>query len=355
MGSSKNPEDSIRKIAKNYMGIEKSLVNQLLLQAPNQHYITGSYRETVWKSLFDMIIPKKYCIEQGVFVIDSYGNISREVDLVVFDETYTPYIFNYGKIKFIPIEAVVIVIQCKSQIIISEDRIKKIENGENDTRDIYTDLKTWLKSIKELKTSLDSVARIVTKITDSRFQDISQTETSTRPAAKLTQTSTRPITILCATKIQGCEDTLKKMFDILLFVEGDSLRKVFTDDCKSSYIDWNTKLNHYKLERYDELIPDELIPDELRQNNDFSVNEKDYRKKHMLDIKDVSLKHRKLEQLSVLHSKEEENIIMSLTFQLNQLLMLLNNPMLFPHRAYARMFSEILSGVDRKKGGDQDE
>lgn len=63
-----------------------------------------------------MVIPKKYCIEQGVFIIDSYGKISNEVDLAVFDEMYTPYIFNYEEIKFIPIEAVAAVIQCKSQI-----------------------------------------------------------------------------------------------------------------------------------------------------------------------------------------------------------------------------------------------
>ena len=74
-------------------------------------------RDRVWKSLFEMIIPKKYCIEQSVFIIDSYGNISREVDLAVYDEMYTPYIFNYGEIKFIPIEAVAVVVQCKKMCI----------------------------------------------------------------------------------------------------------------------------------------------------------------------------------------------------------------------------------------------
>ncbi|MFC7561502.1 hypothetical protein ACFQY3_24870 [Paenibacillus farraposensis] len=32
---------------------------------------------------------------------------------------------------------------------------------------------------------------------------------------------------------------------------------------------------------------------------------------------------------------------MTLNFQLNQLLMLLNNPMLFPHFAYAKAFREL--------------
>ena len=107
---------AIEKIAKNYNQLEQSLVNQLRLELSKQNVTIGTYRERIWKSLFEMIIPKKYCIEQSVFIIDSYGNISREVDLAVYDEMYTPYIFNYEEIKFIPIEAVAVVVQCKSKI-----------------------------------------------------------------------------------------------------------------------------------------------------------------------------------------------------------------------------------------------
>lgn len=92
-------KDTIRKIERNYRDLEASLVNQLNLETPNHQYTTGTYREIVWKGLFEMMIPKKYCIEQGIFIIDSYGNMSKEVDLAVFDETYTPYIFNFGKIN----------------------------------------------------------------------------------------------------------------------------------------------------------------------------------------------------------------------------------------------------------------
>lgn len=50
----------------------------------------------------------------------------------------------------------------------------------------------------------------------------------------------------------------------------------------------------------------------------------------------------------------EENVLLSLIFQLNQLLMVLNNPMLFPHRAYADMFNRILKGYDREQGEGQE-
>ncbi|MNC07394.1 hypothetical protein D3C75_549400 [compost metagenome] len=40
------------------------------------------------------------------------------------------------------------------------------------------------------------------------------------------------------------------------------------------------------------------------------------------------------------------NELLTLNFQLNQLLMLLNNPMLFPHFAYAKAFREIVEVVN---------
>lgn len=113
----KESVSSISKMVENYRNMEKSIVAQLLLETPAHHPTTGAYRENVRKSLFEMVVPRKFCIEQNVFIIDSFGYISKEVDLAIFDETYTPYIFNYGKIKFIPIEAVAVVVQCKSDTI----------------------------------------------------------------------------------------------------------------------------------------------------------------------------------------------------------------------------------------------
>lgn len=114
---------TIQSILKNYSHLEESIAFQLSLSA-NHPPTTGACREKIWMSLFRQIIPRKFSIEQGVFIIDSCGNISQEVDLAVFDEQYTPYIFNYSNIKFIPIEAVAMVIQCKSTSI---DRKKVIE------------------------------------------------------------------------------------------------------------------------------------------------------------------------------------------------------------------------------------
>ena len=129
----------------------------------------GTAREEIWGEIFEGLIPKKFVVERSVFLIDAKDNVSLEADLVIMDEMYTPYIFRYGSIKFIPIEAVAAVIQCKST------SVDKKSLGE------------WAESIKILRTSERAVARLATMF-------------STGPV--LTQPSTRPILILCALKTE---------------------------------------------------------------------------------------------------------------------------------------------------------
>lgn len=96
---------------------------------------------------------------------------------------------------------------------------------------------------------------------------------------------------------------------------------------EKNFIQWNDNLNHF------------MHSDREKEEAEYMMG----RKKDALNSIE-SLKRRNLTQLRVTNHQEEENTILSLTFQLNQLLMFLNNPMLFPHRAYARMFTKNLGG-----------
>ena len=126
---------ALKSILKNYQQAEESIVKQLYMEHTLHGGTAGSMREDVWKGLFEMILPKKFVIEQSVFIIDSKEGISHEVDLAIVDETYTPYIFHYGRLKFIPIEAVAAVVECKSQSV------------------PIAALEAWCKSIAALKTA----------------------------------------------------------------------------------------------------------------------------------------------------------------------------------------------------------
>lgn len=360
-----SPEQVLLEVSENYKRLETSIVNQLWMQASNHYPTIGSYRENVWESLLEGMIPKKYCIDQSVFIIDSYGNISKEVDLVVFDETYTPYIFRCGKIKFIPIEAVSVVVQCKSKIRTSG----KMQN----------ELDEWVESIDKLKTSLDSVVRMATDIIDSRCQKYEN---------NLTQTSTRPIKILCALTIAGTmKDKYEDKFDILLFTDEKDVHKHLHKHIKNEekgLVYWNKELNHFGLERYKNVKgtdPNKIVG---WVKGAVIIDEKEYRDKCLKEQFDAGteLEDRHLADLKVSSQNDnnkdksedkdegkdkdtdtnkdkdndkDENVIMSLTFQLNQLLMLINNPMLFPHRAYAQRFSEILKHSTGKEVSDKNE
>jgi hypothetical protein len=273
--------ETIQKIISNYQHLEHSLVQQLQLEVHGHHLTTGTYREEVWKSLFEQIIPKKFCIKQGVFIIDSKGHISREVDLAIFDEQYTPYIFNYGKIKFIPIEAVAVVVQCKS------------------TRLDEEDLSEWAGSINKLKTSLNSFARVMGQVINNNEKD---------SFASKAQSATRPVKILCCTA-KSINKKIAELFDISLHLAkgGNSLFKIMPEENRT-YDCWYKELNHYK------------------SGSD-------------IDVKPTP---KRLSDLRI--TDDEENVLLSLIFQLNQMLMIINNPMFFPHQSYVEMFRKCITG-----------
>lgn len=81
-------KDNVLKILmQNYIKMEASIVEQLKFSVTYDATI-GVYRENVWKSLFKQIIPKKFIIEQSVFIIDSKRNVANEVALVIFKYLY---------------------------------------------------------------------------------------------------------------------------------------------------------------------------------------------------------------------------------------------------------------------------
>jgi len=277
--------ETIEKIKNNYKRIERSVVEQLFLEFTNHNPTTGSYREDVWQSLFRQVVPYKFSIAKSVFIIDSNGEISKEVDLAIFDEQYTPYIFNYGNVRFVPIEAVAVVVQCKSNY---------IDN---------TNLHGWKDSIKKLKTDTRSITRMYPDVVNGSLVKIHNGENKT-----FTQTSTRPIQILC--HLENDKDNTKPKADLFDIVICANYEK---EDDPKLIIDYPNNLN---------------IGQWYESLNHCEEGLKQYTKKYS--------------NLDTMENKYKvgDNSILSLIFQLNQLLMLINNPMLFPHQAYVDMFNK---------------
>jgi hypothetical protein len=72
----------------------------------------GDASESVWIGLFEKYLPKRYQAATA-HVVDSLGHFSQQIDVVVFDRQYSPFIFNYEGQTIIPAESVYAVFEAK--------------------------------------------------------------------------------------------------------------------------------------------------------------------------------------------------------------------------------------------------
>lgn len=75
----------------------------------------GDASERVWLELLGTYLPKRYKAEKA-HVVDSNGAFSDQIDVVVFDQQYSPFIFNYQGQIVIPAESVYAVFEAKQSI-----------------------------------------------------------------------------------------------------------------------------------------------------------------------------------------------------------------------------------------------
>ena len=270
----------IKNIVHNYSQLEQSIVNQLYMTNDIHGPTAGGAREDIWRQMFEAIVPKKFVIESSVFIIDSKFHkeeykrgVSQEVDLAIIDETYTPYIFRYGRLKFVPIEAVAAVVECKSK---NSDKAS---------------LTNWTNQIEYLTTSTEGIARMQHGLV-----------TGGVPA----QQKTSPLKIFCG--LGSKHDNLDDIFDFVVLAHQKDAKidevkmtetklEIIPSDENTNLSDWHQKLNSPRP-----------APKRGSEDDEFS--------KHTLKNYEV-------------YDRDNNNIsLLTFNFQLNQLLMIINNPLL---------------------------
>ena len=75
----------------------------------------GDASEKVWLELLQTYLPQRYQAA-SVHVVDSLGMFSEQIDVVVFDRQYSPFIFNYEGQTIIPAESVYAVFEAKQTV-----------------------------------------------------------------------------------------------------------------------------------------------------------------------------------------------------------------------------------------------
>jgi hypothetical protein len=75
----------------------------------------GDASERVWIEMLNRYLPKRYEVSNA-FVVDSEGVFSEQIDVVVFDRQYSPFILSYEGQTVIPAESVYACFEAKQAI-----------------------------------------------------------------------------------------------------------------------------------------------------------------------------------------------------------------------------------------------
>lgn len=75
----------------------------------------GDVSEQVWLETLQSYLPRRYQVESA-HVVDSDGNFSEQIDILVFDRQYSPFIFEYQNAKIVPAESVYAAFEVKQTV-----------------------------------------------------------------------------------------------------------------------------------------------------------------------------------------------------------------------------------------------
>lgn len=75
----------------------------------------GDSSEAVWTTLFTKYLPQRYAAAKAT-IVDSNGQFSDQIDIVLFDRQYTPLIFEHQNEIVVPAEAVYALFEAKQDI-----------------------------------------------------------------------------------------------------------------------------------------------------------------------------------------------------------------------------------------------
>ena len=89
----------------------------------------GDATEQHWTNFLRTYLPDRYKVDKAI-VIDSTGNVSNQMDIVIYDGMYTPFIFNQDNFLYIPAESVYAVFEVKQDAVGNiEYAAKKVEKS----------------------------------------------------------------------------------------------------------------------------------------------------------------------------------------------------------------------------------
>ena len=100
-----------------FLGLQDQLIASLgasreIIRHPGAK---GQATELKWLHMLKSYLPHRYCADKA-FVLDSAGDLSGEIDIVLYDRQYSPFLFNQEGVKYVPAESVYAVFEVRPEL-----------------------------------------------------------------------------------------------------------------------------------------------------------------------------------------------------------------------------------------------
>ena len=104
-------------LAELFNGLQKQMsaqlsTNRAFIQHPGSK---GDSLENAWIDWLRTYLPNRYSVDKAI-VIDHLGNTSDQIDIVIYDNYFTPFIFTQNGFHYVPAEGVYAVFEVKPDI-----------------------------------------------------------------------------------------------------------------------------------------------------------------------------------------------------------------------------------------------
>lgn len=125
-----------------FAGMQAQMLAQLNVNrsAINHAPSKGDALENAWIDFLRIYLPTRYSIDKAI-VVDNQGSTSDQIDIVIYDNYYTPFIFSQNGFKYVPAEGVYAVFEVKPDL--SKANIKYAANKIESVRKLNRSAATF--------------------------------------------------------------------------------------------------------------------------------------------------------------------------------------------------------------------
>jgi hypothetical protein len=93
------------------MLLRLKMIRKHVTHAPTK----GDAVELSWIDFLGTYLPNRYCVDTA-FIVDNTGTRSDQIDLVIYDQQYSPFVFCHAGVKYIPAESVYAIFEVKQSL-----------------------------------------------------------------------------------------------------------------------------------------------------------------------------------------------------------------------------------------------